>query len=115
MGIAKLKNISMPVPQWTARTDKPEVLVRMLYRDQPGDLDSNREDYTVEQYGSTIPNVGDIIVSQMMKSPDANSLDPGERTFCEVVRRYFLPDDQLVRVVIEVKHRPGKWGERGVL
>lgn len=96
-------------------SDKPEVLVRMFYRDQHGDLDSNREDYTVEQYGSTIPNVGDIIVSQMMKSPDANSLDPEERTFCEVVRRYFLPDDELVRVALEVKHRPGKWGERGVL
>lgn len=96
-------------------SDKPEVYVRMFYRNADDDLDSDREDYTVEQYGGTIPNVGDIIVSQGMNSPDANRLDPEERTFCEVVRRYFLPDDKLVRVAIEVKPRSGKWGERGVL
>ena len=96
-------------------SDKPEVLVRMFYRDAHDDLGSDREDYTVEQYGGTIPNVGDIIVSQGMNSPNANPLDPEERTFCEVVRRYFLPDDECVSVAIEVKRRPGKRGEWGVL
>ena len=93
-----------------------ETLVRMFYRNHNGDLDSDREDYTLEDLGGQIPNVGDIIVSELVHQGD-NPLDPEKRTFCEVVRKYISPDasGRLLSIALEVKIRPGTFQERGVL
>jgi len=97
-----------------------EPMIRVYYRDANGDLDSHREDYTLAQYGGAIPQVGDVIVSNRPGKGDGlntNWNDPRERIFCEVVRRYILPDEEgkYVRISIEVKERPGTWDERAVV
>ena len=49
------------------------------------------EEYSLEQLGGQIPNVGDIIISPWMSNPKTDIDEPSKRTFYEVVQRYIHP------------------------
>ncbi len=84
-----------------------------IFAVQDGESYDTRDTYEVSNFG-TIPIAGDIIVSPWADQK-AERQDPTQRTFYEVVRRYFSPasrDD--VWVVLVVKERPGTWAEADI-
>ena len=96
-------------------------LIRLFPRED-GRLVDIREEYTLEQLGGEIPNVGDTILSPWMSNVEEDLHVPSQRTFYEVVRRYLLPanprdpnkepdQEVVIRVALEVRERPGKQDE----
>ena len=82
-----------------------------------GEFEDLREDYSLNDLGGQLPNVGDIIVAPWTLK-GKNNLDPTHRTFFEVTRRYFRPSYQEggdCRVALEVLERPGKEEEVAIL
>ena len=85
-----------------------KVMIRLFPRTNDGEWKENFEDFSLEDMGS-IPNVGDTIVSPWVLQ-GRNRLDPADRTFFEVKRRYFLPtdlEDGTPRIALEVLERKG--------
>lgn len=93
------------MPMSANQDDAPEYPVR-IFLDSDEYYEDLRDEYDASDF-ATLPAVGDIIVSPWAL-PDADRGDPEQRTFYEVVRRYFSPSSRKpVWVALVVKRRPG--------
>lgn len=93
-----------------------------LFERKVGELVDLEEDFSTEQLGGQIPNVGDIIVSPWMSNVEASRNEPTSRTFWEIVQRYINPGSsdkdgawRDTRIALVVSERTGKAGEGSIL
>ena len=96
--------------------DMKEVAIR-IHRTAPGgDLDDMKTEFTSEEFGNTVPAVGDLIVEPGVLSGKSRQ-DPANRVIYEVTARYFLPGahgDDLTYVALVVSVRQAHEAERSI-
>ena len=67
-----------------------EIAIRILYRNQDGNIDDMKEEYDLADFGGIFPAVGDRIVDPgVVQGRDRR--EPENRTIWTVEERYFQP------------------------
>ena len=95
----------------------PDALILLFPRTTNGRWLEGLVDFSLEDLGGHIPNVGDNTISPCVLR-GRNRIDPSQRTFFEVKRRSFLPtyqEDGMPRGALEVLERTGKPHEVAIL
>ena len=93
-------------------------LVRILTLED-GVITDTRDEYSIEQLGGTIPNIGDMIISPWVRNGDDRQ-SPSAREVYVVKRRYFRPRElkestDYVYVELLVEIREASEAERSLL
>ena len=90
-------------------------LVR-LYEEANGSFEDTRLTIDIPDLCDTVPAVGDLI-SSPWTATRVNRSDYTNREIFEVVKRYFLPndDEEHYYVALVVKRRPAERGESGIV
>lgn len=90
--------------------------IRLFFAGQGAPYESDGLSYTLEQFGGTVPAIGDSIVDPGVLSGQ-NRLRPENRRILEIRQRFFLPDSAsgAARVSLVVEERSGRPEELNLL